>query len=206
MKMNNVVLMASGTGTNAINLLNYSKKLQYTKVVGIIVDKKESKLLSQKLDVPVIYIPKYKNISVEEFEQRIVNKIQELEGNWVLLCGFMRVLGSTFLSAFTEKKSNRSRVINIHPSLLPKYKGMNGFKDAFISGDKEAGITLHYVNEELDAGEIFLQQKFLREDTDTFDSFVAKGKKVEWELYPKFLDWLENGESEAYLEFLKSKI
>lgn len=190
--MKNVVLMASGTGSNAINLINYAAGLKNIKIVGVIVDKKESSLLTQKLSVPIYLIKKFKNVTPEEYDKKLINKIKELKGDWILLCGFMRILSPIFIDAFFDVEINKSKIINIHPSLLPKYKGAHGFQDSFLSGDQVCGITLHFVNVELDAGEIFLQATFERTLDDDFDSFVRKGKEIEWSLYPKFLDWLEH--------------
>ena len=189
--MKNVILMASGTGTNAINLINYAKKLSNVKIVGIIVDKKDSKLITDNLSVPVYLIKKYKNETAEDYDTKIIEKINELNGEWVLLCGFMRILTTKFIRTFHDNKLNKSKIINIHPSLLPKYKGAHGFKDSYDSGDSVCGVTLHFVNEELDAGEIFMQSTFERFVDDSFENFIKKGKEIEWSLYPKFLDWLE---------------
>jgi len=189
--MKNVILMASGTGTNAINLINYAKKLSNVKIVGIIVDKKDSKLITDNLSVPVYLIKKYKNETAEDYDTKIIEKINELNGEWVLLCGFMRILTPKFIRTFHDNKLNKSKIINIHPSLLPKYKGAHGFKDSYDSGDSVCGVTLHFVNEELDAGEIFMQSTFERFVDDSFENFIKKGKEIEWSLYPKFLDWLE---------------
>lgn len=189
--MKKVVLMASGTGSNAINLLKHAKNLSHVEIVGIIVDKKNSKLLSEKLSVPVFYIKKNKDESNEAYDLRLINKIQELKADWVLLCGFMRILSPLFIQAFFDEKLKKSKIINIHPSLLPKYKGAHGYLDSYQSNDAICGVTLHFVNEELDAGEIFLQMAFKRNLSDSYDAFVAKGKEVEWKLYPQFLEWLD---------------
>lgn len=183
--------MASGTGTNAINLINYAKHLKNVKIVAIIVDKKDSQLLTQKLSVPIYLIKKYKNETAAEYDQKLIDKINELKCEWVLLCGFMRILSPQFINAFYDHALNKSKIINIHPSLLPKYKGAHGYNESFVSGDEICGITLHFVNEELDAGEIFMQATFERSTDDSFESFVKKGKEIEWSLYPRFLDWLE---------------
>jgi len=141
--------------------------------------------------VPVYLIKKYKNETAEDYDTKIIEKINELNGEWVLLCGFMRILTTKFIRTFHDNKLNKSKIINIHPSLLPKYKGAHGFKDSYDSGDSVCGVTLHFVNEELDAGEIFMQSTFERFVDDSFENFIKKGKEIEWSLYPKFLDWLE---------------
>jgi phosphoribosylglycinamide formyltransferase-1 len=187
-----VVLMASGAGSNAINLYNYSKNLKNVSVVGIIVDRKTSPLLNLKLDIPVFLISKYKNETNEDFDLKVANKIKDLRASWVLLCGYMRILTPAFLNEFHDSNLNKFRIINIHPSLLPNFKGGNAFLDAFNANVSESGITIHFVNEELDSGEILFQQSFKRDLEDTFESFVKKGKNIEWAIYPKVLDWLEN--------------
>jgi len=193
--MKKLVLMASGTGTNAINLISHAKNLDNVKIVGIIVDNKKSKLLTETLSVPVYFIKKLKSETKEEYDQKLINKIMELNAEWILLCGFMRILSPHFIQAFYDEKLKKAKIINIHPSLLPKYKGAHGYLDSYQSGDEICGVTLHFVNEELDAGEIFLQMGFKRDLSDNFDSFVAKGKAVEWKLYPQFLEWLDQVDS-----------
>lgn len=187
----NVVLMASGAGTNAINLIHYSKKLQNVKIVGIIVDKKSSGLLKSELGVPVYLIDKKKSMGQLEHEELIILKIKELQGHFVLLCGYMRVLSLGFLKYFYDHGLGQNRVLNIHPSLLPKYKGAHAYQEAYSSGDPFSGVTIHFVDEGMDTGKIFEQMTFARDLNDSFEDFVLKGKNLEWQIYPKVLDWLE---------------
>lgn len=188
----NVILMASGSGTNAINLIKHAQKLKKVKIVGLIVDKPNSPLNHIQIDVPVFLIPKLKSDTSKDHETHVIEKIKSLQGDWILLCGYMRILTPHFLKSFYDPQLNKYRIINIHPSLLPKYKGSQAYLDAFNAGETQSGVTVHYVNEELDAGEILFQESFPRDQNDTFDSFVQKGKALEWKLYPQFLDWLEN--------------
>jgi phosphoribosylglycinamide formyltransferase-1 len=187
----NVVLMASGTGSNAINLLNYSKQLSRTKIVGIIVNKKDSPLLEKNLNIPVILIPKYKNQTTAEHEKKILNKINELNGEFICLCGYMCLLSKNFIDYFYDDQLKVAKIFNIHPSLLPAYKGKDAYQQAFSDDAKTSGVTVHFVDDKMDNGKIFIQKSFIRESNDTIETFINKGKKIEWEIYPKVLDWME---------------
>lgn len=187
----NIVLMASGNGSNVVNLVNYSKHLMNVTIVGIIVDRKSSALLNIKFNIPVYFIEKKKSMNSIEHESLILEKVKELNASFILLCGYMRILSPYFLNHFYDDELKQNRVFNIHPSLLPKYVGAHAYHDAYISGDSESGVTVHFVDEGMDTGTIFKQIAFPRLETDSFDDFVNKGKAIEWEIYPYVLDWLE---------------
>jgi hypothetical protein len=93
--------------------------------------------------------------------------------------GFMRILGTEFVHRFPDK------VLNIHPSLLPKYPGINAIQKAFDNAESETGVTVHFVNEGVDSGNIILQEKVVITPQDTLESLETKVHQVEHQIYPK---------------------
>jgi phosphoribosylglycinamide formyltransferase-1 len=190
--MMNIALMASGTGSNVLNLLNYQPELSNLCFKCVIIDTPQSPLLS-------ILPKKYPQLRCEliqprmdlkgelrrrEFEDRLLDFLSSMEIDWVLLAGFMRILSERVISKFERK------IINIHPSLLPKYPGLLAYERAFQEGEEESGVTIHLVDEGVDTGEILLQRKFPRHPSDTLQDFIQRGKMIEWELYPQVLSML----------------
>ncbi|MCX5706345.1 MAG: phosphoribosylglycinamide formyltransferase, partial [Candidatus Omnitrophica bacterium] len=105
----------------------------------------------------------------------------------IVLAGFMRILSSGFVNAY------RGRIINIHPALLPFFKGEEGIKDAFNYGVKVTGVTVHFVDEEMDHGAIILQKEIRIEESDTLELLEAKIHKVEHKLYPEAIKLFAEG-------------
>jgi len=133
-------------------------------------------VFSNKRDVPglkkadaagikTIVIPKTKNESVEDYEAKLYRGIASFDTKLIVLAGFMRILSPLFL------RSYRGKIINIHPSLLPAFKGIEAQKQAYDHGVKISGCSVHFVDETLDGGPIILQKAVERKDNDTAESF-----------------------------------
>lgn len=180
----NIALMVSGTGTNALKLIEHAKLLKNISVVGIIVDQPSSKLLNEKLVVPIILIEKNLGEKKSDHEKKILEQLKKWNTDWIMLAGFMRLLSKKFLSQY------HNRVVNIHPSLLPLYPGAHAYERAFQDQVSESGVTVHFVDEGMDTGAIWRQESFKRFPQDSLQDFIARGKNLEWKLYPSFLDWL----------------
>jgi phosphoribosylglycinamide formyltransferase-1 len=114
----------------------------------------------------------------KEFDQNLFIELQKYNIDLICLAGFMRILTTDFI----EKFSNR--IINIHPSLLPKFKGSNAVKDAIESGEEITGCSTHFVIPELDSGEIILQSKVEISKTDDYNSLLNKIHIEEYKIYP----------------------
>lgn len=190
--MKNIALMASGTGTNALNLMEAAKLYPNVRIACLIVDTIDSPL-------PEIVRQKYPMLPVHrilpmgglkgqirkaEHEKRILEALTTHEVNYVLLAGYMRIVGHLLLDTF------RNRIVNIHPSLLPLYPGMNSYERAFEDKVTESGITVHLVDSGIDTGPVLLQEKFPRLESDTLSDFIQRGKDIEWKIYPKILEKL----------------
>lgn len=198
MKNKNFAIFASGSGSNAQVLANHAHQNSYP-LKMVFTDKKDAGVIQRLsgLDIPLICIEK-DSLSKAEYEKRILAECDKFEIDWVFLAGYMKILGPTFLNHFYDQDLILHRIINIHPSLLPSFPGADGFGDAFSYGVKMSGITIHFVDNGVDTGPILLQDTFLREESDTLDSFKKKGQEIEHTLYPKALDQIMNNQFKIF--------
>ena len=185
MAIKKIVILFSGEGTNLENIIKKLHNKSFNNI-KIVVSKaitnnplangiKRAKKFG--IDVEVI---DHKNFSSrEEFDKVLVNSIKKENPNLVVLAGFMRILSSVFTD-------NIKNAINIHPSILPLFKGANALKRSFESNMKVAGITIHWVEEELDSGKVIAQECF-NKDNLSFKEFEKKIHKLEYRLYPKVI-------------------
>jgi len=125
--------------------------------------------------------------SREDFDQQLVHTVQEFAPDLVLLAGFMRILTPVFIRPFAGK------LLNIHPSLLPKYPGLNTHQRALDAGDTQAGVTVHFVTEELDGGPPIVQARVSVQENDTEQTLAARVLKYEHVIYPLAVQWLLAG-------------
>ena len=176
----NVAVFISGNGTNFKNLLRYSKKKSSFKINLVISDNSKAKglIYAQKYRIKK-KIVNYNNL--KNTEKIILVELKKNKIDLVCLAGFMRILSRNFIKSFSGK------IINIHPSLLPKYKGLNTHTKAINNNDKFSGCTVHYVNSKIDSGRIILQKKVKIYKSDTAKKLAKRILKQEHILYPKAL-------------------
>ncbi len=151
--MARIIICASGNGSNFEAIINSFKNDPDNKVVLLICNNENAFVLerAKKLGIPYKLV-KYQKDNRESAEAEIIRIIEENKIDIVFLAGYMKILTPYFF------KNISIPVINIHPSILPKYKGVNAIEQAFQSDDKEIGITIHSVVEEVDSGDIILQK------------------------------------------------
>ena len=169
----------SGTGSNLKNLINFSKTKKSPISIDLIISNtikaKGLKYSNQyKIKKKIL---NFKNIKIAE--KRLLNLLKQNKIQFICLAGFMKILSSKFIKQFNGK------IINIHPSLLPRYKGLNTHSRAIQNKDKFTGCSVHYVTEQLDSGKIILQKKIKILKKDTPKSLAEKVLKQEHKLYPK---------------------
>ena len=169
----------SGTGSNLKNLIKFSfKKNSPISINLIISDKSNAKGLKyanqQKIEKKIINF-----INQKESEKKIINLLEKKKISFICLAGFMKILSNNFLKRFNGK------VINIHPSLLPKYKGLYTHKRVLKNNEKFSGCTVHYVTSKLDSGKIILQKKIKIGKTDKENTLRKKILREEHKLYPR---------------------
>ena len=178
----NIAVFISGTGTNFKNLIQYSLKKQSKFKIKLVVS---NNLNAKGLEYAKKFkikkkIINYKNLKNSEI--RILNDLNKENINIICLAGFMRILTANFIKKF------KGKIINIHPSLLPKYKGLNTHQRVLNNKEKYSGCTVHYVNSKLDAGKIILQKKVKIFKNDTSEKLSKRILKQEHLLYPKALE------------------
>jgi phosphoribosylglycinamide formyltransferase-1 len=179
-----VVILGSGRGSNAEAILRAQQagRLGSAQVVQIISDKPDAGILGlgEQFGVPARYVDPapFKTKLEGEGETRFILAIRECAPDLVVLAGFMRVLKPGFLEAFA------GRIINLHPSLLPSFPGLDGIGQAWRAGISQTGCTVHYVTADVDAGRIIEQAIVPVESTDTLESLTAKIHAAEHLLLP----------------------
>ena len=167
----------SGTGSNLKNIIKFSKtKISPITVKLIISNNKKAKGLKYSTQYNVE--KKIVNFNNNFSENRILNYINKKNIKFICLAGFMKILSKNFIKKF------KGKIVNIHPSLLPKYKGLNTYKRALKNKEKFAGCTVHYVTAKLDSGKIILQKKVKIRKKDTANSLKKKILEKEHQLYP----------------------
>ncbi len=181
----NVAVFISGRGSNLKELIKYSKKNNTNwKIKLVISNKKKAKGLAYAKKNKIL------NFAIEkkkpEFEKKALNYLKKNKIKLLCLAGFMRILSKGFI------KKCKFKIINIHPSLLPKYKGLNTHERAIKTGDKYAGSTVHYVTAKLDSGKKILQAKVKILKTDNSNSLAKRVLKAEHLIYPKAVDIICN--------------
>ena len=167
----------SGRGSNLKNLLKFSKKkISPISIDLIISDNKYATGLkfSEKFNIN----KKIFNFNNTKIDSLLLEFIRKKDIKFICLAGFMRILSKKFLKNFNGK------IINIHPSLLPKYKGLNTHKKVIQNKDKFSGCTVHYVNTKLDSGKIILKKKVKVYKKDTIRSLSNRVLRAEHKLYP----------------------
>ena len=176
-----IAILASGEGTNFQELVNLSKLNKFDIDIKI--------LITNKLDAGCISRAKESNICFkiiknsdyeksEYFEDEIINTIMTYDIELVVMAGWMKIMSSKFVNAFKNK------IINIHPSLLPSFKGSNAIKQSITNGSKITGCSVHFVETEVDSGSLIIQGALAISDQDDIDSITAKIHLLEHEILP----------------------
>jgi len=167
----------SGTGSNLKSLIQFSKLKKSPIVIEMIISNNTK---SKGLQYAKIYKIKKKVFDFKNSlsEKKIINELKQNNINLICLAGFMKILSKSFIENF------KGKILNIHPSLLPKYKGLNTHEKAIKNKDKYSGCTVHFVNSKLDAGKIISQKKVRISKHDTPKTLAKKILIQEHKLYP----------------------
>lgn len=190
--MKKIAIFASGSGSNAENIARYFKNNKDIKVELILSNRKNAYVLNRaaKLNIASHVFTKEELYNTNKIKDLLLYKNIDL----IVLAGFLLLIPKHLIKAFPD------RIINIHPALLPKYggKGMYGdrvHQKVLENGDKESGITIHYVNENYDEGQIIHQSKFTIEAGDGVEDIAQKAHELEYKNYPKVIEKLLTEES-----------
>ena len=176
--MARLAVLASGSGSNFEAIARAVKETEHS-VVCLICDRKDAYVLerAERLGVESFYVPYFRRERLDA-EKEIIRILEEKQADLAALAGFMRLLSPWFIKSFGRD------IINIHPSLLPKYPGTRGIEESFSSGDTDLGITIHWVDEGTDTGEIIRQVRFARTGKEPLEEIEQKIHNIEQETYP----------------------
>ena len=179
--MVNIAVFCSGKGSNFQAIIDASRKgLFNAKIALMVCDSPNAYAITKAKNegIKTFLLDMNDFPSQEAFEARIIEELIAEHIELICLAGYMRLLLPSFINKYREK------IINIHPALLPSFKGIRGIKDALDYGVKVTGVTVHFVNEDMDAGPIILQEAVTIEDNDTKETLAEKIHKIEHRLYP----------------------
>lgn len=180
--LKNIAVFASGRGSNFSAIIRAVKKGKIKANLSLLISdnpKAGAIARAKRAGVKMALVKREDFSSKSDFEKRIIQHLQDNKIELVILAGFMRVLGHDLIEAYNQ------RILNIHPAILPSFKGAQGIKDAFDYGVKVTGVTIHFVDAEMDHGPIVLQAQVLVEENDTLESLEKKIHKIEHKLYPQ---------------------
>ena len=178
----NIAIFCSGNGSNFQAIVDAKKSGLFDANIALMVcDNKKAyaieRAASEEIKTLVLDIKDFD--SKASYEAEIIKALEKHKIDLICLAGYMRLL----LPGFIKKYENR--ILNIHPALLPSFKGMHAIKDALLYGAKQTGVTVHFVDEDMDAGPIILQEPIIIEASDTEERLSTKIHELEHRLYPK---------------------
>lgn len=188
-----IVILGSGNGSNALAILKLASEnaLGEAKIVGVLSDIEDAGILEHAKNHGVsnrfINPGTISSKLTGKFEDNWIDEIKQFSPDLIVLAGFMRVIKQKFLSTFNNK------IINLHPSLLPSFPGLNSIKQAFEKKVKITGCTVHWVNQEIDGGEIIAQAPVRVMEGDTLLSITQKVHAAEYMLLPSVIKGLSDG-------------
>ena len=174
----NVCVFISGRGTNLNNLIKRSREYNFPVRIKLIVSNNinaEGLKYAKINSIPFTLI----NTKLSNFEHKILKKLKRYDISLICLAGYMKIISKNFIKLFGKK------IINIHPSLLPKFKGLNTFSRVIKNKEIRSGCTVHFVNEKLDNGKIIVQKFFFINEYDKENDIKIKTQKLEYLAFPE---------------------
>jgi phosphoribosylglycinamide formyltransferase-1 len=185
--MKRIVVMISGSGSNLQTIIDQIHRSQdAAQIVCVISNKPDAFGLQRAKDAGIAHVCVDSQSTSDDraaYDQLLVSTIEEYQPDLIVLAGFMRILSEAFVNQYL------GRLINIHPSLLPKYKGLNTHQRAIDNGDTEHGVSVHFVTPELDGGPVILQAKVPIFPEDNADDIAERVQVQEHQIYPLVVRW-----------------
>jgi len=186
----NIAILCSGNGTNLQAIIDgVNSGYIPARIAFILSDEKRAFALerARKAGIETVVLDKKDYKDREDFDREVVKRLKKRDVELVVLAGFMRLLSPYFI------KEYRNRIINVHPALLPSFKGAHGIKDALDHGVKVTGVTVHFVDEHLDNGPIILQKTVEIKEDDTEGALLERVHKEEHKIYPEAIKLFVEG-------------
>ncbi len=178
----NTSIFVSGRGSNLLSLIKYSKQKKAKININLVISNNK---LSKGLEIAKKNKIKFRIINYlkkKQAETKILHELKKNKIDLICLAGYMKILSPSFIKKF------KNPILNIHPSLLPKYKGLNTHKKVVENKDYFSGATVHLVTSKLDSGKIILQKKVRISKNDTETTVAKKVLKIEHKLYPEAIE------------------
>lgn len=184
-----VVVLISGSGSNLQALLNHFQDNDSVTISAVISNKADAFGLQRaaQAGVPTQVLSHRDYTDRLAFDQALIQVIDQYQPDLVVLAGFMRILTPEFTQHYQQ------RLMNIHPSLLPKYKGLDTHQRALEAGDTEHGCSVHFVTEHLDGGPVIIQASTTIDTQDDAESLAQKVHQLEHQIYPLAVQWFAEG-------------
>lgn len=185
-----IVVLLSGRGSNFQSLLNASLTGELSGSIDLVISNRPQAgglAIANNANIDTALIDHQAYATRDAFDADLAGVIDSVTPDLIVLAGFMRILTQSFVSQFA------GRLLNIHPSLLPLYPGLNTHQRALDNGDTHAGATVHYVTGELDGGPSVIQAKVPIESGDTKDRLADRILQVEHQIYPQAVNWHLSG-------------
>ncbi|ALM90695.1 phosphoribosylglycinamide formyltransferase [Alteromonas stellipolaris] len=183
-------VLISGNGSNLQAIIdNISAEKLDAEICGVISNRPNAYGLTraQEAGIKAISLDHMQHDSRESYDKALQAEIESLNPDYIVLAGFMRILTPEFVNTFSGK------LVNIHPSLLPKYKGLNTHQQAIDNGDEEHGVSVHFVTPELDGGPVIIQSRVPVFEDDTAVDLADRVQEQERRIYPLVLSWFSAG-------------
>jgi|TARA_B110000211_G_scaffold51897_1_gene57142 phosphoribosylglycinamide formyltransferase-1 len=183
-------VLISGNGSNLQAIIdNISAEKLDAEICGVISNRPNAYGLTraQEAGITAISLDHMQHDSRESYDKALQAEIESLNPDYIVLAGFMRILTPQFVNTFSGK------LVNVHPSLLPKYKGLNTHQQAIDNGDEEHGVSVHFVTPELDGGPVIIQSRVPVFEDDTAVDLADRVQEQERRIYPLVLSWFSAG-------------
>ena len=176
----NTCIFISGQGSNLKNLINKSREYNFPINIKLVISNNQGAHginYAKKNSIPYLIV----NTKLRGYENLIFQTLKKYRISLICLAGYMKIISKNFLTKYKNK------IINIHPSLLPKFKGLNTFSRIIKNKEKKTGCTVHYVNETLDSGKIILKKFFFIKKDDNIETLKIKTQKLEYKAFSEAL-------------------
>ncbi|WP_299021735.1 phosphoribosylglycinamide formyltransferase [uncultured Photobacterium sp.] len=189
--MKNIVVLISGNGSNLQAIIDACQAgiINNARVAAVISNKADAYGLerAREADIETVSLAASDYNDRESYDQALAEQIDSFNPDLIILAGFMRILSDNFVRHYL------GRMLNVHPSLLPKYTGLHTHQRAIDAGDKEHGTSVHFVTEELDGGPVILQAKVPIFEDDSVEDVTARVQQQEHRIYPLVANWFLQG-------------
>ncbi len=185
----NLVVIISGNGSNLQSIIDAIESRQINARISLVISNNPdayglTRASNHNIEHQIIDHRHFDDRAL--FDQALLETVNQQQPDFIVLAGFMRILGKEFIQAY------QNRIFNIHPSILPGYKGLNTHQRALENGESEFGVSIHIVTIELDDGPVLLCGRYPVEIGDTVSDLQQKGHALEHQMYPRLLQWICN--------------